>query len=61
MTPEIRIAGNRLASPSIRTNRYQSDARRAQLMQRRMLKEQAISRLQREIAEIDRLLYEVEN
>lgn len=30
-------------------------------MQRRMLKEQAISRLQREIAEIDWLLYEVEN
>ena len=50
-----------LAAHSIRSRQRPSDAHEQQLRQRRMLKEQAISRLQREIAEIDRLLYEVEN
>lgn len=59
MIPETHTVDHMLAAHSIRSSQH--PAKIQQLKQRRMLKEQAISRLQREIAEIDRLLYEAED
>lgn len=59
MIPETHTVDHMFAAHSIRSNQH--PAKVQQLKQRRMLKEQAISRLQREIAEIDRLLYEAED